>query len=591
MRLGKKFTRGVLPSLLCLVAMLVVACGGGTGSSSGASTSGAVSKAPANQQIYVYPEDAVSDIATFDPGLSTDLPSIQAIDMVFTGLVQLNDQLQVTDQLAASHQLMPDGVTWKFTLRPNLKFSDGTPLTSADVAYSIDRALQPAEKSTVGPIYLALIKDSDKLVAGKIKTIIGDSLMTPDPNTIIIVANKKAAYFLDALTYSCSYVIEKSLIDKYSTKFADHLTEGGGDGPFKVASYTHGQNIVFVPNPLYYGPIPQLKKVIYPFYKDTDTVYKAYQANQVDNTGALTIPSTDLAAAKQLTQEFHQVPQLWINYYTMNYLVKPFDNIKIRQAFELAINKDLIAHAVWKDSVIASNHIVPKGMPGYTPNLTEPGGVAGTSGNPAMAKQLFQQGLQEEGWSSVSQVPPITLTYPSGNKDADNEVAALQQMWQTALGVSVKADPIDFNKLLTEITAATNNPKGLQFWGIAWIADYPDPQDWTTLQFDKGVPNNNMNYGQNSTSDAAQQQAVQQSLEAADGMAPGDARLQQYMNAEQQLVNDVAWLPMEQVTINLLAKPCVSGVIYNAGGLTPPNDWGAVYISTATPCADTSSFQ
>ena len=88
-----------------------------------------------------------------------------------------------------------------------------------------------------------------------------------------------------------------------------------------------------------------MKKVIYPFYKDTDTVYKAYQANQVDNTGALTIPSTDLAAAKQLTQEFHQVPQLWINYYTMNYLVKPFDNIKIRQAFELAINKDLIAHA------------------------------------------------------------------------------------------------------------------------------------------------------------------------------------------------------------------------------------------------------
>jgi len=591
MRLGKKFTRGVLPSLLCLVAMLVVACGGSSGSGSGASTPGAVSKAPANQQIYVYPEDNVPDIATFDPGLSTDLPSIQAIDNVFTGLVQLNDQLQVTDQLAASHQLMPDGVTWKFTLRPNLKFSDGTPLTSADVAYSIDRALQPAEKSTVGPIYLALIKDSDKLVAGKIKTIIGDSLMTPDPNTIIIVANKKAAYFLDALTYSCSYVIEKSLIDKYGTKFADHLTEGGGDGPFKVASYTHGQNIVFVPNPFYYGPIPQLKKLVFPFYKDLDTVYKSYQANQVDSTGALSIPSTDLAAAKQLTQEFHQVPQLWINYYTMNYLVKPFDNIKIRQAFELAIDKDLIAHAVWKDSLIPTNHIVPKGMPGYTPSLTAPGGVAGTSGNPAMAKQLFQQGLQEEGWSSVSQVPPITLTYPSGSKDADNEVAALQQMWQTTLGVSVKADPIDFNKLLTEITAATNNPKGLQFWGIAWIADYPDPQDWTTLQFDKGVPNNNMNYGQNSTSDAAQQQAVQQSLEAADSMAPGDARLQQYMNAEQQLVNDVAWLPMEQVTYNLLAKPCLSGVIYNAGGLTPPNDWGAVYISTATPCADTSSFQ
>ncbi len=108
-----------------------------------------------------------------------------------------------------------DGLTWTFNLKPNLKFSDGTPLTSADVAYSINRALLPATKSVVGPVYLALIKDSDKLNAGKIPTIIGDSLLTPDPNTLVIIANKKAAYFLDALAYSTSYVVEKSLIDKY----------------------------------------------------------------------------------------------------------------------------------------------------------------------------------------------------------------------------------------------------------------------------------------------------------------------------------------------------------------------------------------
>jgi oligopeptide transport system substrate-binding protein len=588
MRFGKTLTRGVVPTLFCLVAMLVTACGGAS-SSVPASSTATASKAPANQQIAVLPEERVADIGAFDPGLSPDANSIAAIDLVFTGLVQLNDQLQVVDQLAASHQLMPDGVTWKFTLRPNLKFSDGTPLTSADVAYSIDRALQPSEKSTVGPIYLALLKDSDKLVAGKIKTVIGDSVLTPDSNTIELIANKKAAYFLDALTYSCSYVVEKSLIDKYGVKFTDHLTEGGGDGPFKVASYVHGQSIVFVPNPNYYGPIPQLKKVIYPFYKDANTTYKAYQVGQVDTAR---VPSANRAQARALPNgQFHLVPQLWINYYTMNYLVKPFDNIKIRQAFELAINKDLIVHAVWKDINIATNHIVPKGMPGYNPNLTGPDGVAGTSGNPTLARQLFQQGLQEEGWSSVSQVPPITLTYSSGSKDSDSEVAAMQQMWQSALGVSVKADPIDFNRLLTEITAATNNPKGLQFWGLGWVADYPDPQDWTTLQFDKGVPNNNMSYGQNNTSDAAQQQQVQQMLEAADAMPPGDARLAVYMKVEQQLVNDVAWLPMEQFNAVFVRMPCLAGVVDNPQKLTPPNDWGAIYISTATPCANTSSYQ
>src|SRR6266581_657187 len=415
MRSSKKIMTKLLPTFLALMGMLLVACGGST--STTPTTSG---KATPDKQVMKFPFVAgISDIKTFDPALSTDAASIAAIDLVFTGLVQLDDKLQVQPQLASSYSLSSDGLTWTFKLKPNLKFSDGTALTSADVAYSIDRALQPVTKSTTAPIYLALIKDSDKLVAGKIKTIIGDSLLTPDPNTVVIIANKKAAYFLDALAYSCSYVVEKSLIDKFgNTKFTDHLTEGGGDGPFKVASYTHGQNIIFVPNPNYYGHIPQLAKVVYPFYKDIDTVYKAYQVGQVDFTS---IPSANLATARKLTNEYHQVPQLWLSYYIMNYLVKPFDNIKIRQAFALAINKDLIVQTVWKNSLIPTNHIVPKGQPGYTPNLTGPDGVASTAGDPTKAKALFQAGLQEEGLT-LSTLPPIRLTYSSGNKDIDNEV-------------------------------------------------------------------------------------------------------------------------------------------------------------------------
>ncbi|HEY6411899.1 MAG TPA: ABC transporter substrate-binding protein, partial [Ktedonobacteraceae bacterium] len=391
-----------------------------------------------------------------------------------------------------------------------------------------------------------------------------------------IIVNKKASYFLDALVYSCSYTVEKSLVDKYGADFTDHLNEGGGDGPFKVQTYTHGTNIVLVPNPNYYGAKPQLTKLIYPFYKQVDTNFKAYQAGQTDYSS---VPSADLATAKALpNNQYSLVPQLWINYYTMNYLVKPFDNIHIRQAFALAIDKDLIAKSVWKDRYIPSNHIVPQGMPGYNPNLTGPDGVASTKGDPTKAKALFQIGLTEEGYTSVAQVPPIKLTYASGSQDSDNEVTALIQMWQTTLGINVKANPEDFNKLLTDIPAATNNPKGLQFWGITWIADYPDPQDWTTLQFDKGVPNNNMNYGQNNTSDAAAQQQVQQALEAADVNPDQTARLQAYMQAEQQLVNHVAWLPTEQVAISQVLKPYVKGVVFNPQLLIPPDDWGNIYI-------------
>jgi peptide/nickel transport system substrate-binding protein/oligopeptide transport system substrate-binding protein len=569
-----------------------VACGGNP--STGPSTPAGPAHASADKQILVTTVNTagVADIRTFDPGLSTDAFSITAIDMVFTGLVQLDNNGAPYDELAASHKLGSDGLTWTFTLRDNLKFSDGTPLTSTDVAYSIDRALQPAEKSITAPIYLSLVKDSDKLNSGKIKTIIGDSILTPDPKTVVIIANKKAAYFLEALTYSCSYVVEKSLFEKWGKSFADHLADGtgGGAGPWMVSKYVHGKEIDFVPNPNYYGPKPQLKKVIMPFYKVRDTAYRAYQTGQLDDSP---VPSAQLASAKSLPNgQYHRVPQLWIAYYTMNYLVKPFDNIKIRQAFALALDKDLIAHNIYKDTVIATNHIVPNGMPGYNPDLTAPDGVKGTKGDAALAKKLFQQGLQEEGYANAAALPPITVTISSvGEADIRNEAAAEQQMWQTTLGVSVKINDIDFNQLLADIEAATNNPKGLQFWGIAWIADYPDPQDWTTLQFDKGVPNNQMNYGQNNSADAAQQQATQQLLEQADVNPDNASRMKQYNQAEQQLVNDVAWLPVYQVTVSLVRKPCVTGVIDNAEGLTPPKDWQRVYISTQTPCADTSSYQ
>ena len=578
MRPGKKLVTRLLPTCLALMAMLLVACGGTT--STGPTTS---QKAPAAQQVLNFPfENAIPDLKTMDPALSTDAASIAGIDLVFTGLVQFDDNLKVQPQLASSYVLGSDGLTWTFHLRPNLKFSDGTPLTSADVVYSINRALLPATKSVVGPTYLALIKDSDKLNAGKIQTIIGDSLLTPDANTVVIIANKKASYFLDALVYSTSYVVEKSVIDQYGANWTDHLSDNGGqggDGPFKVQSWTRGTNITLVPNPNYYGPHPQLQKVIYAFYKDTGTNFKAYQAGQTDYS--LGVPTSDLATARALpNNQFMLIPQLWINYYTMNYLVKPFDNIHIRQAFDLAVNKDLIVHSVWKDTLIATNHIVPKGMPGYSPNLTGPDGVTATSGDTTKAKALLQQGLTEEGWTSVSQMPPVTLTYPSGNPDEDNEVAALVQMWQNTLGVSVKAAPEDFNKLLTDSEAALNNPKGLQFWGIAWIADYPDPQDWTTLQFGQGSQYNQINYGQNHSANAAQQQQTQQAMAAADVNPDQTSRMQAYNQAEQQLVNDVAWLPMEQVAVSQVLKAYVKGMVFNPQLLIPPDDWGNIYIQS-----------
>src|SRR5438034_8346336 len=115
MQPGKKLLTKLLPAWLILLAMLLVACGGST------TTTTTPSKAPASQQVLNMPfYNGTSDIKTFDPALSTDINSIDAINVVFTGLVQLDDNLKIQPQLASSYDLASDGLTWTFHLRPNL---------------------------------------------------------------------------------------------------------------------------------------------------------------------------------------------------------------------------------------------------------------------------------------------------------------------------------------------------------------------------------------------------------------------------------------------------------------------------------------
>ncbi len=586
MRPGKKFTLGFLPTMLALVAMLLASCGS-TGPNQGTTKA---AKAPDSQQIYRVGLP-VSDVKTLDPPQITDLYSSQSVQMISAGLVEENDQLQVTGVLASSWDVSADGLTYTFHLKPNLKFSDGSPLDANAVAYSIDRALSPAIYSaTYAPgLYLGLIKDAANRGKGKVSTLIGDSLKVVDPNTLQIIISTKAAYFLQSLTYPTAWVVEKALVDKWGAKWTDHLADNGGQGssgPWVIQNYNHSTGITFVPNPNYYGKTPQLKKVEYLFYQQIDSMYKAYQAGQLDNSA---VPTAQVPVAEKNTAEFKKAPSLSIFYVGMNFLYKPFDNIQVRQAFSLAINRDIIAHNIEKDTVTPTCHIVPFGMPGYDPNLQCAGGGP-TKGDPNKAKQLFQQGLQAEGLTPAT-FPSITLVYPTGAQDTADQVTTMIQAWQTVLGVTIKSQAVDFNTLVTQtnqtVCATPDTPekclnKGLAMWWIGWIADYPDPQDWTTLQFGQGSANDNMNYGQNLSSNVAQQKQIQQQLAQADALTGNEnqaQRMKMYNQAEEQLVNDVAWLSLFQSDVVGVIKKYVQGVVLNAQSLTPPDDWANIYIS------------
>ncbi|QBD76983.1 peptide ABC transporter substrate-binding protein [Ktedonosporobacter rubrisoli] len=561
----------LLSSILCLLTLLIVACGGPTPQANNADQE----PAPASQQVFRFPIGP-EDFQVLDPALSSMIVDNQAISIIFTGLITLDRNLNIIDQMAQSHSISSDGITYTFKLKPNLKFSDGTPLKAQDIAYSINRALSPAIKSPTAT-FLDVLKDWDKMITGKIPTLIGDSLIVKDENTLVFVLAHPASYFLQTLAGSTiALPVNKKLIDKYGSKWTEHLAEGGGSGPFKVAQYDHNKGLTLVPNTNYYGPIPKLQKLEMLRSGDTDTTYKGYQTGQLDYA---TVPLTHLSEVKN-RKDFQHSPELLLDYVEMNYLAKPFDNIKIRQAFALAVNKDLIAEKVMRGSVTPTNHLMPEGMPGLNKDLSGPAGVKSTKGDPAKAKQLLQEGMQEEGYASVSQLPPLIFTYSTGSTDIANIVAVLVQQWQTVLGVTVKSSVVSGEALSQQWMSTIGNSGPLQIW-LMGMGNYPDPQGWVTFNFGKGASFNFANYGQNKSKNAAAQQAVQEELQKADINLNPQERTQQYNDAEQKIVNDVGWLTLFQGQFQLLINPKLRNYPVTPLGFGgfEPDAWGNIYMA------------
>jgi peptide/nickel transport system substrate-binding protein/oligopeptide transport system substrate-binding protein len=570
MRLGaRKTSLAALMALTGSIAMLLAGC------QTTGSTTGAI--APDSQQIFHSQMGGISDIKTADPAITTDLYSASVITLVYPGLLVLDPKLAVEPWAAdGMPTVSADGKTYTFKVKQGLKWSDGTPITSQTFAYSIDRAESPCTGSPAA-YYLYSLKDaveyntvstcSNGVVKGKVTSLINDSITTPDAQTLVLTLESPATYFLEAMTYPTSYAVPQQLISKYPTDWTKHLADNGGFGGnlYKITSWNHSGNLTLDRNDSFWGTKPKLREISITFYKDTTTAYNSYLAGKDDIGGA---PTAQLAAAKTHAG-FHQIGVQQIDYFAMNWKIAPFDDVRMRQAFAIALDKQALATNVLHGAVQATNHIVPDGMPGYNPNLKGPDGTQSLTGNTQMATQLATAYATDKGCLSgtdFSKCPPVTLTIYSGSVDMTNEAAAAQQMWAKAFpGWKINITSVEFGTLLTNLNAKT-----VQFWSLGWIEDYPDPQDWLTTNL---ACDSAYNAG------SACIPAADTLMHAADANPDTTARLAQYQQAEQMLVTQVGWLSLDQPTTWWEIRPWVVNFNIAAGGLTPLDTWQQIYIA------------
>ena len=521
-------------SLVGTLLMILSACGSTVSSTT-------------NNKKMLLPNVGTNDIGTLDPAMEPDVNSALAVNMLYSGLVRTDKNLQVIpDQ--ATWQISNDNTVYTFQINPAVTFSDGTPVTAQSYIYTWTRALLPEVASPDAASLEAPIAGASAVSSGKATSING--LKVLDAHTLQVTLTKAAPYFLATLTNSLFFPLNQKVIERYGQKnWTEYAaTAGIGTGPFKVKTWEHDVQMVLTPNSYYYGKKASLAEVDMIFVNDPTTAYQFYRAGRF--TLVWNIAASDLPAAKG-SSGFTQVPLLQTDTLFFDTTQPPFNNAAVRQAFAYATDKTTLADSTFSASVVPASTLLPPGMPGYQANYT------GIQFDRLKAKNLFQSVYPP----TTSKVPPITFSYPS-SLVSGNEAQALLQMWQNALQVTITLRPLETNAYFDEAQKHL-----IQFGFTQWSADFPDPY---SLLATNSLSTTNQNYGQwnNSTFD----QTVQQAEQSTD-----NARLALYNQAEQLAIKDAGWLPLDHPQLSAIIPPNVHGVTLNGDGLYF-GDWSDIYL-------------
>lgn len=530
----------VVALFLSWLSVILVACGGANASSS--STSSTV----ATKQVLNFPNVGITDATVLDPALGPDANSGLAVNMIYSGLVKNDKNLNVLpDQ--ATWQISGDNKVYTFTINQNVAFSDGTPVTAQDYVYTWTRALLPSVGSPIASFFEQAIVGANDVAGGKTKTLAG--VKAVDAHTLQVTLAQPTPYFLEELANSLFFPLNQKIVERYGQKnWTQHITDSGvGTGPFMVKEWDHNVKMVFVPNPHYYGNKTRLTEVNMLFVNDASTAFKTYRAGQYDFIW--NILPTDQQIAKAMSG-FIRTPLLQTDLLFFDNTQPPFNNAAVRQAFAYATDKQTLVHAIFKDSVTPAFTIIPPGMPGYQPNY------AGLQFSNTKARALL-----ESVYPDVTKIPSITFSYPN-SQVTSGEAAALQQMWQTALGIQVHLRPVELTAYNDETARHL-----IQFGFTQWSADFPDPYDWLTLNLTSTADNNNGRWNNPN---------FDQLVKQADTLS-GDARITAYNQAEQIAISDVGWLPLDHEALSAVIPSWLHAVTLNGNGLYF-GDWSDVYV-------------
>ncbi len=446
--------------------------------------------APAEQPVLRVNLGSYPDI--IDPQKSSFVNEIAHLQMIYEGLTKLNGDLETVPGAAEKWEYNADATELTFTLRPDLKYSDGSLLNAKRYEYSILRNINPETAGEYAQITddiagaadwrsadpAAEGYDAEALKAG-VKVQALDAAGNPcvdyeqaDCLTLKIGLRQPAPYFHTVMSLWVTYPAKEELISEGGENWWNSSKYQIGNGPFVLESLEPFVRGYFVPNPNYWEG-QATYDLEYSYITDSAVAFEAYKNNEFD---IMPLAAEDLGTVQadpQLSQEANIYPGSCTFAVMFHQLKEPFTDQKVREAFAMAYDREAWVKDVLKGLGSPTLTWIPPGFPGYQEGETRWGY------DPEAAKQA----LAESTYGSRRGLPPIELTFSDSPRNR-TRYEWLAAKWKEVLGVEISLNPVES----TTYTALTKDIETAPLaFILGWCADYPDPQNWLSVYWKTGA--------------------------------------------------------------------------------------------------------
>lgn len=478
---------------------------------------------------------------SLDPSIGFDSVSWTPLNNLMEGLTRLNEESVADVGVAEEWDISEDGKTYTFHLREDAKWSNGDPVVAGDFEYAWKYMLDPDTASEAAFLgYFIEGAEEYNTGEGDVEDV---AITSVDDQTLEVVLKHPTGFFLDLISNPAFFPINQEVAEE-NEKWHAEADTFVGNGPFKLEEWNHDSDMFMAKNEHYWdADAVNLDGVDWAMVEDTNTSYQMYESGDLDIGSIPSELSDQLIDGDDVRIE----EEGGLEFYRFNVTEEPFTNKKVRQAFAFAVDRAEIAEFVVKNRVEPAYGYI-------SPGFTAPDGSDFRDENedlvtfdPEKAKELLEEGMEEEGWDEL---PEVTLSY--NTSDTNKAVAeALQDMYIEHLDVEVTLENLEW-QVFSDAQVANE----LQFSRSSFLNDYDDPINF----LESFITDSYMNRTGFSSEE------YDALIEDGKYEADDEARWEAMYEAERMLADEMMAMPIRYYNDVTLEKEGVEGVLRHPVG-------------------------